>query len=163
MIIENWRWILFIGLMILVVPTFIYHEINLDENLSNIEEWKKVQNNFEEEFKQLKLPPKTAVNKSENMSKLRGSILVSNRYRTELDENEFVSQIKNELNKKGWIYYNKSENGIEYYFCRGKFDAVLNSEGKGGIFGDGASYYQLEFILGLGVRGRSQNLPEKCK
>lgn len=160
---QNWRWIIFIGLMILVIPTFIYQEINLDQDLSNTENWMQIQKDFEKEQKELKLPSKTAVNKSENMSKQRTSILVSTRYRTEINENEFVSQIKKELGKKGWIYYDKSENGVEYYFCREKFDAVLNSQGKGSIFGDGANYYQLEFILGLGVRGRSQNMPESCK
>ncbi len=162
MIRENWKIILVFLWMLIIIPLFVYHKINSDKDLSDYEKWKSIQTSFEKEFKEIILPPKTAVNKFENMSKPRESILLTTRYRTELNEIEFINHLKNELSKKGWIYYGKSENDVDKYFCREKFDAVLHSEGKGGIFGDGANYFQLEFVLGLGVRNRSQNLPKSC-
>lgn len=144
------------------VPTIIYWQVNIDEDLSDYDRWKSIQNGFEKEFKEINLPPKTAVNKFENMSKPRGSILLMTRYRTELDEMEFTNHLENELRKKGWVYNGKSENEVDRYFCREKFGAILHSEGKGGIFGDEANYYELHFVLGLGMRNRSRNLLENC-
>ena len=161
-LLSNWKWILYFCLMIIIIPAFIYQEINLDKDLSDPKRSHKIQQDFEKEFKEIKLPSQTAVNHFENMSKPRSSILLTTRYRTELSKENFVDILQNELNKKGWIYYDKSENNTEFYFCRGKFDAVLNYQGGNGIFGDDGNYYSLEFILGLGVRNRSYNLPKNC-
>lgn len=143
----------------LITGWLIYSQLMVDEDLSDAGKWKKIQLDFENEFKEINLPPKTAVNSFENMSKRRTSVFLTTLYRTELDEEEFVSHISEELSKKGWIYYGKNRDG-GYNFCRGKFDAALYYNGSGGIFGDGANYYKLHFILGLRVNNK---IPDSCK
>ena len=112
-------------------------------------------------MKEIKLPPKTAVNKFQKGSKTF-SIFIETRYRTEISQEEFVRHFKNELEKVGWIYYRKSDS-YYYLFCRGKQDAALFYEGSS-LFSDGADYYQLSFTSGLRPQiDLSNSLPANCR
>lgn len=111
-------------------------------------------------MKGLSLPSKTAVNKFEGTSK-DFSILVSNRYRTELNQQEFVDYLTQELKKKGWISYGSSYS-TDYNFCRDNQRSSLNYEGQGGLFGDGGNYYNLSFSVGLSSNSDDAR-PPNCR
>ena len=107
------------------------------------------------------LPPKTAVSKF-NSNEKDFSVFIHTRYRTEIDEQEFVKLLTTDLEKKGWIYSDKA-NSDDYLFCRGKADAALFSEGSGGVFSDGGNYFQLSFSLGMRSQVVISSRPMSCR
>ena len=105
---ENWRWVIFFSLMSLVIPSFIYHLATLDPELWSKESRKQVKEKFEKEIREIELPSKTAVNKFDSYEK-HFSVFVNIRYRTEIGESEFVKNLKDQLEKKDWIYYGRGD------------------------------------------------------
>jgi hypothetical protein len=158
--VDNWRWFVFISLMLVVIPSFIYHLATMNPQLRNSETRKQLRVDLEREMKEINLPSKTAVNKFESNDR-DFLIFVQTRYRTETDEHEFVKLFTAELQRKGWISYAK--NYDNYSFCRGQADATLFSEGKGGIFGDGANYFQLSFTMGMRPQIDNSSRPTNCR
>lgn len=159
---ENWRWVIFFSLMSLVIPSFIYHLATLDPELWSKESRKQVKEKFEKEIREIELPSKTAVNKFDSYEK-HFSVFVNIRYRTEIGESEFVKNLKDQLEKKDWIYYGRGDSQ-NYLFCRGKADATLYSEGNGKLFSDGGNYFKLYFTLGMRPQIDFDNFrPTSCR
>ena len=155
----------FLPFVIVAIVIFIFHMKNIDEDLSDFDKREAIYKNFENEFKLINLPPNTAVNKFERSGKHLSSILLTTRYRTEIEKSEFFDKLNQELVNKGWIFHRtENEPGFKtYYYCRGKFDASLSLETGQGIWADGADYWQLSFSLGLRTRPLFGNpLPENC-
>lgn len=146
-IVNNWQWILFFCLMIVAVPTFIWSFITMDSELWDYHKKMQLEEGFIGEIKNINLPPKTEVNNFQTLGK-RFTVLVETRYRTELNQREFISYFIKELEKKGWKYYGK-EDSRSYSLCRGKYDAALYYEGDGGLFNENGDYYKLNFSFGL--------------
>jgi hypothetical protein len=105
-------------MMIAVSAPFIYHFATIDAELWNDDLRIQSEKRLKKEMKEIKLPPKRAVNKFQKGSKTF-SIFIETRYRTEISQEEFVRHFKDELEKVGWIYYRKSD-FYHYLFCRGK-------------------------------------------
>lgn len=158
--VDNWKWVVFIALGITIFPSIIYHFATMDAELWNKDLRIQSEERLEKEMKEIKLPPKTAVNKFQNFGK-RFSIIIQIRYRTEISREDFVRHFKNELEKSGWVHYEKGAS-YNYSFCRGKQNATLNYEGNS-LFSDGADYYQLNFSFGLRpMIDFSNSLPASC-
>jgi hypothetical protein len=146
---------------------FHLQHITLDEDLKDINKWYQIQGEFEIELKAINLPPKTGVNKFENSSKRRSSILLITRYRTELNKDEFVRLFNEQLVKNGWIFYGKEIQAgfVDYKYCRGNFDATLSEVSGRKIWSDGGNYFQLSFGSGLRTKKifGGNEIPESCK
>ena len=158
---KNWQWVIFVSLLIFVIPTGIIYFATMDNDLWYSDQRKKLADVLTTEMKSINLPQKTAINKFHETSKSH-QVFVYTRYRTELDEKEFVNYFIRELKKRNWIYYGKEYS--EYKFCRGKFDADLTYQNDGGLFSkDNGKYYELSFSKGLRpLFDFSYTRPESC-
>jgi hypothetical protein len=118
---------------------------------------------FENEFKKIRNPPKTAVNNFESGKNYSSFIYASTRYRTELSQNEFEAYFKEQLKKQGWAFYGENNNfDHKLSFCKGKFDARLSYE-TGAGWKDNAYYYLLSFSSGQRSSIQSNEpLPRSC-
>ncbi len=129
--------------------------IKLDENLKDTEKFQQIQAQLENEFKQIALPPKTAVNSFKNTSKQDVWANLETRYRTEIDSLEFYKHINNELEKRGWIRYDANK------FCKEGFNAELVSDD---LFSQDRSGNYYILILSFGKREYlgEVTLPKEC-
>jgi hypothetical protein len=141
--------------------------VNLDTELKDPEKIKRIENEFRQETKLFSLPPKTAINKEESLSKETVIIGFKTRYRTELDDGEFRDYFHQKMADNGWRYYRRDESDDPFVwadlFCKSKFDAELLLE-RGNIWGDEAHYYQLRLSFGNRRWIHSNTpIPEACK
>lgn len=146
---------LFAGVFVIGVIYAITHYLRLDENLKDTEKFRQIQVQLENEFKQIELPSKTAVNNFRNLSKQDVWANLETRYRTEIGYSEFSNHIGNQLKETGWIRYDANK------YCKDKFDAELVSDS---LFSsdERGSYYILRLSFGMREYLGNVTLPKEC-
>jgi hypothetical protein len=164
---QGWRWLIFAPLMVIIMPLTLIHFATLDPDISDNDRRSGLSMKLENELKSIELPTRSAINKFERSGKPLSSILVTMRYRTELDREQFLETMNSELEKRSWISYDNQDEGAftTFAYCRGKFDAHLDFEKSQGIWADGGDYWSLSFSLGLRTRPLFgfDKLPESCR
>ncbi len=129
----------------LIIGIYIlYQDSKIARKPIDFPKWKDEVNNLKIELENLKIPLKTTSNDLEDTSKSGTSIFLKINYKTELPENQFFSEIRKELKDHNFELVERENN--RYSFCRGKVEAVLYYQGKGGIFSDNSDKYILMFI-----------------
>ena len=96
---DNWRWILCFSLLLISILSVILHFATMDNDLKNYDLRNQIEEQLKKEMKEIVSPPKTAINNFQ-MGGKRFHIYIETRYRTELNQKEFVNYFLSRVGEK---------------------------------------------------------------
>ena len=149
--------VLITGLFCLAIVLF-YEDSKVKKIPIEFSKWENEVSQLKVEINNIPVPSTSEITDTEDLSKRGKTKFLSVTYKTRLSENQFLAEIKTELEKRKFIFAEKRQGATS--FCRSKLEAVLYNQGYGGIFSDGKTKYKLIFLSSFNDEERISHVCE---